>query len=152
MAAYDVKIVSTDGEIVFNKDTDVEGSSISKVIFKMNTLNDETLNRDSAVRCELFIEGAINKTTKEETMKLTKWSMTGSGENLLYRKVTVVVYTDDSREEVLRQYTVDKMFCIDYDELFFSEKNEIITNAETGKFILHIAQREGNHNKDVFSN
>lgn len=148
MVAYDVKIESTEGEIVFNKDTDVEGASINKVLFKMNTLNDDTLNRDSAVRCELIIEGQINKNTKEETMKLAKWSMTGSGDSLLYRKVTVVVYTDDGREEVLRQYTVDKMFCIDYDEIF-GEKD---AQNETGKFVLHIAQREGTHNKDVFAN
>lgn len=152
MAVYDVKIESTDNEIVFNEGTDKEGSAISKVTFKMNTLNDNTLNRDSGVRCELIIEGVINKTTKEETMKLTKWSMTSSGENLLYRKVTVIVYTDEGREEVLRQYTVDKMFCIDYDELFYGDKEEGISNAETGKFILHIAQRQGNHSKDVFAN
>ena len=148
MVAYDVKIESADGEIVFNKDTDNEGAAISKVFFKMNTLNDDTLNRDSAVRCELIIEGQINKDTKEETMKLTKWAMTGSGESLLYRKVTVVIYTDDNREEVLRQYTVDKMFCIDYDENFGEKQDQ----NESGKFILHIAQREGNHNKDVFAN
>lgn len=148
MGAYDVKIESADGEIVFNKDTDNEGAAISKVFFKMNTLNDDTLNRDSSARCELIIEGEINKYTKEETMKLTKWAMTGSGESLLYRKVTVVIYTDNNREEVLREYKLDKMFCIDYDENFGEEKEK----NESGKFILHIAQREGNHTKDVFAN
>lgn len=152
MAAYDVKIESTDNEIVFNEETKKEEvEAISKVTFKMNTLNDNTLNRDSGVRCELIIEGVINKDTKEETMKLTKWSMTSSGENLLYRKVTVIVYTDDSREEVLRQYTIDKMFCINYYELFDNEDKEA-PNAASGKFILHIAQKQGKHIKDVFAN
>lgn len=150
MAAYDVKIESAaEGEIVFNKDTSAEGAAIDKVLFKMNTINNNTLNRSSAVRCELIIEGKINKHTKEETMKLAKWSMTGSGESLLYRKVTVVVYTDDEREEVLRQYDVDKMFCIDYDEIFApGDENQ----NEAGKFVLHLAQRDGAHNKDVFAN
>lgn len=146
MAAYDVIIKSADEEIVFSEDKDHEGSAISKVTFKMNTLDDDTLNRDSAVRCELFIEGVINKNTREETMKLTKWSMAGSGESLIYRKVTVTVYTDGGREEMLRQYTVDKMFCVDYDEEFFEDGNK-----EAGKFILHIAQREGSHTKDVYA-
>ena len=143
MVAYDIKIESADEEIVFNKDTDKEGAAISKVFFKMNTLNDDTLNRDSSVRCELIIEGQINKDTK-----MTKWAMTGSGDSLLYRKVTVIVYTDKGREEVLRQYTVDKMFCIDYDEKF-GEKGE---QNEAGKFILYIAQKEGDCTKDVFAN
>lgn len=144
--AYDVKIEGVE-EINFNRETDNEGASISKVIFKMNTLNDDSLNRDSAVRCELIIEGTITQDNKDETLKLTKWSMIGSGEGI-YRKVTVIVYTDDSRDEVLRQYTVDKMFCIDYDEEF----SEDVKQNEAGKFILHIAQREGNHSKDVFAN
>jgi hypothetical protein len=143
--AYDVKIEGTE-QINFNKDTDNEGASISKVIFKMNTLNDDSLNRDSAVRCELIVEGKITQDNKNETLKLTKWSMIGSGEGI-YRKVTVIVYTDDSRNEVLRQYTVDKMFCIDYDESF----SEDVKQGEAGRFILHIAQREGNHSKDVFA-
>ena len=147
MVAYDVKIESAEGEILFNEELKEDGEAINKVTFKMNTIDDNTLNRSSAVRCELVIEGVINIKTKEETMKLTKWSMAGSGDSLLYRKVTVTVYTDNNREEVLRQYTVDKMFCIDYDEIF-GEKE---TQNEAGRFILHIAQREGSHNKDVFA-
>ena len=146
MVAYNVKIESVDGAINFDEGTDKEGNSISKVTFKMNTLNDDTLNRDSAVRCELEIEGLITKQNKEETMKLAKWSMLNSGD-ALYRKVTVTVYTDGGREEVLREYTVEKMFCIDYDEQF----SDGVQN-EAGKFTLHIAQREGNHSKDVFAN
>lgn len=144
--AYDVKIEGTE-EINFNKETDTEGASISKVVYKMNTLNDDSLNRDSAVRCELIIEGTITQSNKDETLKLTKWSMIGSGDGI-YRKVTMIVYTDESRNEVLRQYTVDKMFCIDYDEVFSDD----VKQNEAGKFILHIAQREGNHSKDVFAN
>lgn len=150
MTAYDVKIESTtEDEIVFNADTAKEGEAIKKVIFKMNTLEDAVLNRSSAVRCELMIEGLINKLTKEMTMKLAKWSMTGSGESLLYRKVTVIVYTDNDREEVLRQYTIDKMFCVDYDEIFGDK--EMDTQNEAGSFILRLAQREGAHSKDIYA-
>jgi hypothetical protein len=146
---YDVKIESADGEIVFDQTTESEGTAINKVVFKMNTLNDETLNRADAVRCELFMEGVINKATKDETLKLTKWSMEAESENLMYRKVTVTAYKGSNRETVLRQYCVDQMFCIDYDEVFgeINAKN----NDEQGKFILHIAQKEGNHSKDVFA-
>lgn len=150
--AFDLKIESADEEIVFDKDTaNAESEAITDVTFKMNTLNDSTLNRANAVRCELIIKGTINKGTKEETMKLTKWSMATNGENSLYRKVTVTVYTDGGREEVLRQYTVDKMFCIDYDEIFGGNKDDG-TGSETGTFTLYIAQREGSYSKDVFAN
>lgn len=148
MAVYDVKIESSEGEIFFGMNNDNEGGAIKNVVFKMNTLKSDTLNRDDSVRCELILEGNINKETKAETLKLAKWAMTKSGESVLYRKVTVIVYTDGERAEVLRQYIVDKMFCIDYDEIF--EKSA--GNKEEGSFVLRLAQREGNHSKDAFSN
>lgn len=147
MAIYNLTI-ETEGEetIIFNDDTNENGETIDSVHFKMNTLNDDTLNRSSAVRCEMLIKGKINIANRKETLKLAKWAMTRSGENKLYREVKVEVFTDSGREQLLREYKVDQMFCIDYDEEF----KDNTENKETGEFTLYIAQREGKHTTDIF--
>lgn len=149
MAVYDVKIETEDIEIVFDKAEKTENENrevIDSVTFKMNTINENTLNRGSGVRCELIIEGKINSHAKEETVKLAKWAMCNSNESQIYRKVSVIVYTNSGRDIILREYTIDKMFCIDYDEIFDSNGN-----SENGKFILHIAQKDGEGAKTIFA-
>lgn len=152
MAFYNLKIETTDGEepIILDENTTTinsgDAEAISSVHFKMNTLNDDTLNRSSAVRCEMVIKGQINNATKDETLKLANWAKIRGGENKLYRKVTVEVFTDKERGTELREYEVDKMFCIDYDEEFIYEDR----NQEEGTFTLYIAQKEGTHTTNVF--
>ncbi len=150
MAVYDLVIESGKEKITLDNTLGNESEeSIQEVVFKMNSINDNTLNRDKSVRCEMIIKGMITDANKEETLKLAKWAKENSSDELIYRNVEVSVYKNERGEELLRKYSLAKMFCIDYQEKFSDEGEG--DRSDTGYFELYIAQKEGRHVKDIFA-
>lgn len=146
MAGYQINISNSEGEIEFSSEKEDNAVTIKTVDFRINTINDNTRNRSDAIRAELEIRGEINKSNRESTLKLLKWSI-DNNQKTLYRKVEVVVYDSENLTgEVLRRYEIANMFVIDYDETTCSESDEMLN------FRLFIAQKEGDRDIKIFSN
>ena len=91
--------------------------------FKMNSLNDDALERDQHARCEMRLEGEIDDGNREKTGKLADWAMRVKN---LYATVTVEVSaTNDKSKTTLRTYVFDKMFCVDYEEIYEGSGTEM---------------------------
>ena len=144
MAGYSLKIKNNADVIEISTKDLIDKEPITNVTFKMNTLDDLSRNRADAVRAELVIEGNISEGYKEEIRKLAKWCL-DSNKTTQYRNVELIVNDgQDMSGKVLRRYTIDQMFVIDYEEEF--EKGD----SESGTYKLFIAQKQGNYKKEVF--
>lgn len=144
MAGYKL-LVKDNSEVIELSTAEQNGKpDITKVVFKMNTLDDNTRNRADSVRGELKIEGIITPDNRDNTKMLAKWAM-DADRKTLYRDVEVIVYDGiNCTGDILRRYQMSSMFVIDYDEQFGSD-------SDSGTFELFIAQKEGNEKKEVFS-
>lgn len=150
MAAYKLTIKNNGkDEIVLSTLKENSTDSTKSVLgilgisFKMNTLNDDTRNRSDAVRAEFKIKGRITSENRDDTKKITKWSM-DSNQSTIYRNVELVVYEGEENGTILRRYQIDSMFVVDYEENFEDKGSD-------GTFELFIAQKERGGNKEVFS-
>lgn len=144
MAGYKL-LIKNNEEVIELSTAEQNGKpDITKVTFKMNTLDNTTRNRADAVRGELQIEGIITPDNRDNTKMLAKWAM-DTDRKTLYREVEVIVYDGKNcTGDILRRYQMNSMFVIDYDEQFGSD-------SDSGDFKLFIAQKEGNEKKEVFS-
>ena len=144
MAGYKLNIKNNEETITFSTEIkNGDKQDITKVSFKMNTLDDMSRNRSDAVRAEVVIIGNITVENRDNTKKLAKWSM-DANRKTLYRDVELVVYdSDNCSGDVLRRYEISTMFVLDYEENFES--------ADSGIFTLFIAQKDGSDSKEVFS-
>ena len=144
MAGYSLTIKNNADIIEISTKNLIDKEPITNVTFKMNTLDDLSRNRADAVRAELVIEGNISEGYKEEIRKLAKWSL-DSNKTTQYRNVELIVNDgQDMSGKVLRRYTIDQMFVIDYEEEF--EEGD----SESGTYKLFIAQKQGSYKKEVF--
>ncbi len=131
---YVVKITGgAEGDILF---TEEEGLSekITQCVYKLDTVDDNTLDRDTNARCTFEIHGIIDVKSADITLKLAKWS---KEKKSVYRKLEIEVYDDgnDGGENKLRYYEFDRIFCIDYTEEWGlkDQKND-------NRFTLYLAQ------------
>lgn len=143
MAGYSLTIKNNADVIEISTKDLRDKPPITKAKFTMNTLDDLSRNRADAVRAELIIEGNISEEYKEEIRKLAKWSL-DSNKTTQYRNVELIVNDgEDMSGKVLRRYTIDQMFVIDYEEEFGED-------SESGTYKLFIAQKQGSYKKEVF--
>lgn len=143
MAGYSLTIKNNADVIEISTKDLRDKPPITKAKFTMNTLDDLSRNRADAVRAELVIEGNISEEYKEEIRKLAKWSL-DSNKTTQYRNVELIVNDgEDMSGKVLRRYTIDQMFVIDYEEEFGED-------SESGTYKLFIAQKQGSYKKEVF--
>lgn len=144
MAGYSLTIKNNADVIEISTKDLKDKAPITKAKFTMNTLDDLSRNRADAVRAELVIEGNISEEYKEEIRKLAKWSL-DSNKTTQYRNVELIVNDgQDMSGKVLRRYTIDQMFVIDYEEKFKEG------DSESGIYKLFIAQKQGSYKKEVF--
>lgn len=118
-------------------DKNVSQGGITSFTFKMNSLNDNAIERDQHARCEMTLTGEINEDNREKTGKLAEWAMRSQN---LYAVVTVEVTAHNETEKgvTMRSYMFDKMFCVDYEEVY--EGGGTSSGSDTGKFTLFMAQ------------
>ena len=155
MNGYKLTIKNGEETIAFSTaEGEYRGSvPITGAEFKMNTLNDETVNRPDEVRVELKIYGNITEQDREETLKLTKWSM-DANRKTLYRDVELTVYSNQNcTGDTLRVYQFSSMFVIDYQESFTKLRGEDKSSqdGDMGTFLLFIAQKAGSEEKHVYA-
>lgn len=145
MAGYQVSISNSEGVIEFSSEKEDNAVTVKTVDFRMNTINDSTRNRADAVRAEFEIKGEINKSNRDNTLKLLKWSI-DNNQKTLYRDVEIVVYDSENLTgEVLRRYQIANMFVIDYEETTCLDNDEMLN------FRLFIAQKAGDKEIKIFS-
>lgn len=143
MAGYALRVNSSEGNFELGTATTNGKSIITSVKFKMNTMDDATLNRSDAVRAELRITGVITNDSRDLTKNLATWAI---DDNLstLYRNVEIDVnQADNNTGEIIRRYNIDNMFVVDYEES--------TSNKDVGTFELFLAQKEGKYKIEVFS-
>lgn len=145
MAGYKLTI-DNGGKPIEISTAERDGSDITRVIFKMNTLNDNVLVHADNIRPELRIFGNITKNNRKNILELAKWA-TDFDQKTLFRQVTLDVYdSDNCTGERLRHYEFNNMFVIDYTESFGETKDG---DPNIGQYELFIAQKEGREDKKI---
>lgn len=139
---YIVEIKGSNETISFNKENGLWGH-IESVLFKLNTIDDDTLERDNGTRCEFTIEGKIDEKSHNEVKKIAKWAVS---KNDVHRDIEITVIDENNSgnpevPEKYRVYKFDRIFCIDFSEEYSKNDN---------KFRLFMAQSQ-NHSKQIIS-
>lgn len=144
---YKIEIEGGEAPIVIEAGTNDEGNGmVQSIKFKLNTIDNNTIDRDNGARAEFTIIGEANKDEDYEILTaLAKWSIT---RNNVYRKFRITVYDPNSSEndgdKVVRTYYFDNIFCIDYEETFGGEESSNGT-----KFVLFAAQSKNYKRRDI---
>ena len=124
----------TVGDIVLESNND---NVIRKVDFLISQENLETNDKSDSLFNTLVVEGEIKDSTQQKTKELLDWSMK-TGKADVYKTVKLIVKKD---EDVLRDYRLENMYCVSYQEFFHGDDSG---RSDTyGKFILKMRQRKG---------
>jgi NAD+--asparagine ADP-ribosyltransferase len=104
------------GEIVIGE------NYVKSVEYYYNTVNNNALDKSSDINVTLKITGNLSKDCKVQTKDLAKWSLMTKGADV-YRKVTLTI---EDQENIIREYSLDEAFVLDYREFtpFDQEKIE----------------------------
>jgi hypothetical protein len=126
---YEVKITQAGGTEIY-----LDSAAIQSVRFEIDTINDNVKDRSEDVVNHVIVTGKISKENKEATKDLLLWSLAKVSEEV-YRTAEISIKINQT--ERVRKYTLDKVFCLDYNEQF---NNGDADNA----FELKFAQRKDN--------
>ncbi len=93
---------------------------VNSAEYYYNTTNNNALDKSSDINVTLKITGSLSKDCKAQTKDLAKWSLMTKGADV-YRKV---ILTIEDQENIIREYSLDEAFVLDYKEstLFDQEK------------------------------
>ena len=127
---YEVKITQNGGEDII-----LDKKAVENVMFKIDTVDENVKDRSENVVNLVVIKGFITLETKDMTKKLLLWSL-GRKSSEVYRNVEIVIRI--TGDKLIRKYTMDKVFCIDYTEKFCA------TDSNQSEYELKIAQRKDN--------
>ena len=142
---YKVKIIAEDGtEIPFgHKQEKRDKNTIKKVDIIFDTIDENVYSKGAGMLARLTIEGDIKDdgSNMEQVMGLFNWAKSEESEEQ-YRTVEVEIWNSTTRHRV---YNFERMFVVDYEEIFDSSGS---TNSqEATKFILKLTQQENNFDK-----
>ena len=132
MIDYELKIESSEGEIVINAESVITSAEVM-----FDTINNDTRTKSNAILARMTICGIISTgkdtSINDEAIKLSDWAR-DLNSGTTYRKVTLTV-KDDSTASIFRIYEIPDMFVCDYKESF---KSSDINDAYT--FELKLTQ------------
>ena len=142
---YKVKIIAEDGtEIPFgHKEEKSDKNTIKKVDIIFDTIDENVYSKGAGMLARLTIEGDIKDdgSNMEQVRGLFNWAKSEESEEQ-YRTVEVEIWNNTTRHRV---YIFERMFVVDYEEIFDSSGS---TNSqEATKFILKLTQQENNFEK-----
>ena len=125
---YILTVTTASGDETIKIDTsENESAEITKVLFKMNTIDEDAKSYTNAIRPEFKIWGTIDDETKEKTLPFVKWAL-DRDEETLNRDVELLVFTSTGQNPtLLRRYKFAHMYVVDYEE-------------EDGNYMLYIVQ------------
>ncbi len=138
---YNISITGSKDEIKFTANSAESAGNTSDAItgvnFKFNS-DDNCKDRDREARIEVRIEGKADTAADfGEMNKLANWSKETSD---VYRTVKIEAFTTESSENISRNFELDGMFCLDYEENF----------TENGvTFSIFMAQRPNHKITDI---
>lgn len=138
---YKIKIIDeAKGEILFGH-SEADKNTIKKVDIKFDTIDDNVYSKGAGMLARMTVEGDIKTdgSNTESLRGLFNWAKSEESEEQ-YRTVEVEVWEKTTR---LRVYNFDKMFVVDYEEIYDSSKN----SQDATKFILKLTQQENNFDK-----
>lgn len=116
-------------------------NAITKVDFKIDTVDENPENRTDHVLVKMEIHGIINPNTMSECTKMLEWAKLANNEDV-YRTVSLKIKGEKGK--LVRSYYIKKMFVEDYYESFLS-KDEA-NSSEKLQYTLKLIQVCGNLN------
>lgn len=129
---FTIKSTANDPEIsIISKDNE---NTITNVIFKINTVDENVNDRSSNIINQIEIHGTFEKDdqrTNEKCAEILKWSISNKKDSV-YRNIQIII---KSQQDIIREYNIENVFCEDYTEDFSS--------AKQGTFTLKMAQKKG---------
>ncbi len=117
--------------IEIGKDHD---EKIRKVIVRLDTLQDDSLDKSGSMLSKIEIRGDINDEINEKLLSIFDWAK-DFNKKTTYRKVTIKIIEE---ELLLRTYEIDNVFVVDYFEEYVNEAGD----DKGGNFILKLSQKE----------
>jgi hypothetical protein len=140
---FSIKITSEDGEIIEigKEDKEAENNLITEVTIHMDTVNNDVSNKSNAMLAKIKICGVIDEIIGDELLKIFQWSK-ALKENQWYRTIEIKIKT--SMEKVYRNYSFEKVFVVDYIEIYKTEKDssQDAKNEDKTHFELYLTQKE----------
>lgn len=113
----------------------LDDKAVKFVEFKLDTVEENVEDRSDDVINIIKIKGKITVDTKDEVRKLALWAK----EKLRVKVFKTVEITLTSGGDMLREYSLNYAFCVDYTETFNSGKD---SGKEGNSFELVISQRK----------
>jgi hypothetical protein len=137
---YKVKIIAEDGSEILFGYVDDEKSTIKKVAIMFDTLDDNVYRKGSGMLARMTIEGAINDNgiDTDQLIGLFNWSKSEESEEQ-YRTVEVEIWNGTTRHRV---YHFERMFVVDYHEIYSSGQSGKDSSQDATKFVLKLTQQE----------
>ena len=124
MTYYELKIESSEGEIVVNEKNVI---TFAEVVFETNDKNTKT--KSNAILAQMTVRGIIVQgldiSINEQAMKFSEWARDLKN-STTYRNVTLTVKNDED-ESIVRIYKIPAMFVCDYKETFNATENNAFT-------------------------
>ena len=114
-------------------------NAITKVDFKIDTVDENPKNRTDHVLVKMEIHGIINPNTMSECTKMLEWAKLANNEDV-YRTVSLKIKGEDSK--LIRSYFIKKMFVEDYYESFVTTDEN--NSTEKLQYTLKLIQVCGN--------
>lgn len=114
---YKIKIQNKEkeNEVIELESKDTEKES---VVFKIDTIEKDVYDRSSNIINVVTINGIIEESNKGETKKLLEWSLEKEKAGI-YRDIVIENFIN---KELVREYHLNNVFCVDYTETFTGDK------------------------------
>ena len=117
---------------------------ISMVDIKIYQHDKSANDRSDQLFADLTIQGVLDNRSKEQTKAMFDWSLK-TDDDSVYKNVQIRVF---DRKKVIRDYTLEDMFCASYreiiDEYVSQEQNDSVgLGRPIGSFVLEMKQRRG---------
>ena len=116
-------------------------NAITKVDFKIDTVDENPENRTDHILVKMEIHGIINPNTMSECTKMLEWAKLANNEDV-YRIVSLKIKGEDGK--LVRSYYIKKMFVEDYYESFVTKDEN--NSTEKLQYTLKLIQVCGNLN------
>ena len=139
---YKVKIIAEDkSEILLgHKDDKADKNTIKKVAIMFDTIDENVYSKGAGMLARMTIEGDIKDDGKntDQLIELFNWSKSEESEEQ-YRTVEVEIWNKTTRNRV---YHFERMFIVDYYEIYCSGNSGNVSSQDATKFVLKLTQQE----------
>lgn len=142
---YSISITSEEGEVIEIGNETKEVSLITDLIIHMDTTTNNVSEKAMGMLAKITVKGKIidDETVKNKYIALFNWSKSLS-KSQWYRDIVIKSYIDEDHDDVYRTYQFDKVFIVDYKEIYSASNNKDSNSSGTDHFELYLTQKENN--------